>query len=201
MLARKFSGPWHIGSPQRLPNTQEKEITREKFAVFLEWLSPDRERAGDVYEHLRYGLSMFFSRRRCYLADELADETINRVIIKIADEPIDNKMAYCYGVARNIYREWLRKDRPHLDVDDVTLAAKEPEEPSISQDCLDECLAKLPVERREVLLGYYRESGRAKIEMRQRLSARLKTTQTALRMAMVREKKLLKTCIQQCMNS
>ena len=185
-----------------MPNAQEtKEITRERFAVFLEWLSPDRERAGDVYEHLRYSLSMFFSRRRCNFADELADETINRVIIKIADEPIQNKMAYCYGVARNIYREWLRRDRPHLDVDEVTVVAKEPEEPSISQDCLDECLAKLPVERREVLLGYYRESGRAKIELRRSLSERLKTTQTALRMTMVREKKLLKSCVQECMSS
>jgi DNA-directed RNA polymerase specialized sigma24 family protein len=108
----------------------KKELTREKFAGFLEWLNPDRDRAGEEYERLRFRLCTFFSQRRCSFADELADETINRVILKSSEERIENKIAYCYGVAKNVFRESLRKERPHLDIDEVDLAAKAPDEPS-----------------------------------------------------------------------
>jgi len=179
----------------------KQEVTRERFEGFLAWLSPDRDGAGDAYERLRFRLCTFFSQRRCSFADELADETINRVIIKIEDEPIQNKMAYCYGVARNVYRESLRKERPHLDIDEVTVAAPEPEDPSFSHDCLDQCLGKLAPESRKLLLEYFSEARRQKIELRQRISERLKTTQTALRMRVMRIKQELKVCVQQCMNS
>jgi len=179
----------------------KKEVTRERFEGFLAWLSPDQDRAGDAYERLRFRLCTFFSQRRCCFADELADETINRVIIKIEDEPIENKMAYCYGVARNVYRESLRKEPPHLDIDEVIVAAPEPEEPSFSNDCLDQCLGKLAPESRELLLEYFSEARRQKIELRRRISERLKTTQTALRMRVMRMKQELKVCVRQCMNS
>jgi len=178
----------------------KKEVTRERFEGFLAWLSPDRDRAGDAYERLRFRLCTFFSQRRCSFADELADETINRVIIKIATESIENKMAYCYGVARNVYREFLRRDRPHVDIDEVTVAAREPEEPSLSQECLDECLAKLSTERRDLLLQYFSKARRQKIELRRKISERLETTQTALRMKVKRAKDELRVCVQECMS-
>ena len=92
-----------------MPDTRtKKEVTREKFASFLEWLSPDHDRAGEEYERLRFRLCTFFSQRRCSFADELADETINRVILKVSEEKIENKIPYCYGVAKNVFRESLR---------------------------------------------------------------------------------------------
>src|SRR6185436_5279963 len=121
----------------------KKELTREKFAGFLEWLNPDRDRAGEEYERLRFRLCTFFSQRQSRFADELADETINRVILKVSEEKIENKIAYCYGVAKNVFRESLRKERPHLDIDEVAIAAEAPQEPSFSNDCLDKCLEKL----------------------------------------------------------
>src|SRR2546430_7871123 len=118
-----------------MPDVKTKrEVTREKFASFLEWLSPDRDRAGEEYERLRFRPCTFFSQRRCSFADELADETINRVILKSSEERIENKVAYCYGVAKNVFRESLRKERPHLDIDELNLAAKAPDEPSFSRD-------------------------------------------------------------------
>lgn len=186
-----------------MPDGQtKKEVTPERFAAFLEWLSPDRDRAGEAYESLRFRLCTFFSQRRCSFADELADETINRVIIKSADEPIENKIGFCYGVAKNVYRESLRKTRPQVDLDEVMVAAKEPEEePEFSHDCLDQCLASLSPDSRTLLLEYFSEAKRQKIEMHRRISATLKTTQTALRMRVMRTKQKLKLCVQQCMNS
>jgi hypothetical protein len=177
----------------------KKELTREKFASFLEWLSPDRDRAGEEYERLRFRLCTFFSQRRCSFADELADETINRVILKSSEERIENKIAYCYGVAKNVFRESLRKERPHLDIDEVNIAAKAPEEPSFSNECFDKCLAKLSPESRDLLLKYFSETKQAKIELHRRLSESLAMTQTALRMRVARAKQKLTICVRECM--
>ena len=178
----------------------KKEVTRERFEGFLDWLSPERDRAGEEYERLRFRLCTFFSQRQCGFADELADETINRVILKSSEEQIENKIAYCYGVARNVYRESLRKERPHLDIDDVIVAAKVPEEPSFSRECLDKCLEKLSPDNRNLLLDYFSEAKQAKVELHRRISETLQTTQTALRMRVMRTKLKLKVCVQECMS-
>lgn len=175
------------------------EITQESFARFLEWLSPDSEHAGEEYERLRFRLFRFFSLRHCNHADELADETINRVILKCSAEQIENRLAYCYGVAKNVYRESLRRERPYLDIDEVEIAVTAPPQQSFSSDCLDKCLEKLPADSRNRLLDYFSETGQKKIKLHQDISEKLKMTQTALRMSIMRSKQKLKTCVQECM--
>ena len=178
-----------------------KEVTREKFASFLAWLSPESEGAGEEYERVRFCLGTFFARRHCSHAEELADETINRVILKIGEERIEHKLAYFYGVARNVYRESLRKERQHESLDEVQVAAKPaPEEQSFSSECLDKCLAELPAESRTLILEYFSDDKREKIESRRRISESLKMTQTALRMCVMRIKHKLKDCVQECMS-
>jgi DNA-directed RNA polymerase specialized sigma24 family protein len=198
MLSAIF--PTTLNQVNRTPSTKvKKEVTREKFASFLEWLNPDRELAGEEYERLRFRLCTFFSQRGSNFADELADETINRVILKSSEESIENKIAYFYGVAKNVYRESLRKERTHLDIDDVTIAAKAPEEQSFSSECLDKCLDKLPAESRDLLLDYFSEAKQAKINLHRRISERMDMTQTALRMRVMRTKQKLKICVKECM--
>lgn len=184
----------------RLPDIKvKKEVTREKFANFLAWLSPEGDSAGEEYERLRFRLCTYFSLRRCSFSDDLADETINRVILKIDEERVENKLAYCYGVARNVYRESLRKERNHLDIDEVMIAAKPPAEQSFSGDCLHRCLGELSPESRELILDYFSEVKLAKVELHRLISKRLQTTQTALRMRVMRIKQKLKICVQECM--
>jgi DNA-directed RNA polymerase specialized sigma24 family protein len=177
-----------------------KEVTREKFANFLAWLSPEGDNAGEEYERLRFRLCTFFSQRHCSFPDELADETINRVILKSSEEKIENKLAYCYGVAKNVYRESLRKERNHLNVDEIQIAAKAPAEQSFSRECLDKCLAELSPESRNLILDYFSEVKLAKVELHRRISDSLEMTQTALRMRVMRIKQKLKICVQECMS-
>lgn len=199
MLAQPFY-PADPG-PQPLPDATFKgEITQERFSRFLEWLSPDSERAGEEYERLRFRLCKFFSLRHCNFADELADETINRVIVRISTDQIENPLAYCYGVAKNVYRESLRKQRTHLDIDEVTIAVNAPEPQSFSNECLDKCLERLSTDSRDLLLEYFSETKQKKIELHQRISESLRMTQTALRMRVMRSKQKLKTCVQECMS-
>lgn len=192
--------PSNRGHLQLAETQVSKEVTREKFANFLAWLSPQSDSAGEEYERLRFRLYTFFSQRRCSFPDELADETINRVILKSSEEYIENKLAYCYGVARNVYRESLRKERSHLNIDEVTIAAEAPPaEQSFSVECLDKCLAELPSESRTLILDYFSEVKLAKIELHRRISERLEMTQTALRMRVMRIKQKLKICVRECM--
>lgn len=176
-----------------------KAVTQERFASFLEWLSPGGEGAGEEYERLRFRLCTFFAQRRCRFPDELADETINRLVQKVAEEKIENRLAYCYGVARNVYRESLRKERQHVNVDEVTVAAQPPAERGVSEECLDKCLAELPAESQKMILDYFSEVRMAKVELRRRISEGFEMTQTALRMRVMRTKQKLKLCVQECM--
>jgi DNA-directed RNA polymerase specialized sigma24 family protein len=198
---RRISPTAWSGMSTKVSETKaNKEVTQEKFADFLKWLSPQGDNAGEEYERLRFRLCTFFSQRHCRFSDELADETINRVILKSSEEHIENKLAYCYGVAKNVFRESLRKERNYVNVDEVSIAANIPEEQSFSRECLDKCLAELSPESRTLILDYFSEVRQAKIELHRRLSESLEMTQTALRMRVMRIKQKLQICVRECMS-
>lgn len=175
----------------------KKELTAEKFAGFLTWLNPSAEDAGVEYERLRFRLITYFTARNSRFAEELADETINRVALKIADTIIENKFAFCYGVAKNVFLESLRKEKHFVDIDDVQIAAKEKVE-DFSNQCLDKCLEELSTENRTLILDYFSENKTAKISLRERLADNLGVTKVNLRMKIVRIKQALKICLKEC---
>ncbi len=189
-----------ICSLLRFSNMQNtKEVTRENFEIFLNWLSPEPDKIGAEYEKLRFRLIAFFSARRCFFAEELADEVINRIVILIGREVIENKLSYIYAVARNVYLESLRKEKSHVNIDDLGLAADAPAEPDFSNDCLDKCLGMLPAERRELILDYFSEDKAEKIAMRRRTSKDLQINLTTLRVRVSRIKQDLARCVKDCM--
>ena len=179
--------------------TMVKEVTRESFEIFLRWLSPDQEKLGEQYEKLRFRLITFFSSRRCFYAEELADEVINRIVIIIGKEVIENKIGYIYGVARNVYLESLRKEKTHLNVDDLSLAAEAPAEIDFSNECLEKCLRELSSERREFILDYFSEDKSKKIALHEKTSREMQISRTALRMRVFRIKQQLSICVKDCM--
>jgi DNA-directed RNA polymerase specialized sigma24 family protein len=176
-----------------------REVTQEKFAAFLAWLGPEAESAGAEYERLRDRLRIFFGQRGCRFPEELADETINRVILKVGEERIENRMAYCYGVAKNVYRESLRRERRHAEFDEAALAAPADEGPGVARECLDRCLAKLPDESRDLIITYFSAERTEKVELHRSMAERLKVTQEAFRMRIHRTKRELTACVRECM--
>jgi len=179
--------------------TKSKEVTRGSFEVFLKWLSPEQEKIGEEYENLRFRLITFFSSRRCFYAEELADEVINRIVVIIGEEVIENKIGYIYGVARNVYLESLRKEKNHVNIDDLSLPAKAPAEIDFSHECLQKCLQKLPSDRREFILDYFSEEKSQKIALHKKTSGDMQISRTALRMRVLRVKQQLSTCVKDCM--
>ena len=176
---------------------EAKEITAEKFANFLAWLNPKTDEAGADYERLRFRLITYFAGRNCRFPEDLADETINRVTLKINQVTIENKLGFCYGVAKNVLLESLRKEKDHLNIDEIQVAVKE-NQPQFSDHCLERCLQELSNENRKLILDYFSENKSAKITMRERVAETLEMSKGALRMKVMRIKQSLKKCLTEC---
>jgi DNA-directed RNA polymerase specialized sigma24 family protein len=179
-------------------------LSREGFTAFLACLDSDPDRAGEKYESLRLTLIKFFDWRGAYFPDECTDETINRVIRKIeGGEAIQDIPTFCHGVARLVFLEKLKSPESRTtDIDKVpagVLIAPEPDERDPRRGCLDRCLRELQLESRQLILRYYREDKRAKIDNRQALAADLGIPLNALRSRAQRIRDRLGQCVQRCL--
>ncbi|HQU82714.1 MAG TPA: hypothetical protein PKY59_06305 [Pyrinomonadaceae bacterium] len=116
--------------------------------------------------------------------------------MKIDEEIIENKTAYVYGVAKFVYLESLRKEKNHLNIDEMDYAEK-PKDFG-SENCLEKCLKELPSEKRDLILDYYSEEKQAKIDLHKQISEKLNLSKTALRMKILRIKQKLKNCLEEC---
>jgi RNA polymerase sigma factor (sigma-70 family) len=177
----------------------EWELTKEEFDRLLAWLDSDREKAGVIYETIRCRLIKIFARRGCWEAENLADETINRVATKIesiSTQYTGNPALYFYGVARKIHHEYLRlRQRPLPEFSPVPNPFEDEE-----YDCLDQCLEGVNVEDRDLILRYYLEDKRDKIDHRRQLAEELGIAINALRIRAHRIRKPLKKCVQECVH-
>src|SRR5438270_5786540 len=108
-----FVLPSHSGI-RGAPGENNLDLTPEAFDKFLLWLSPDREESGRKYEELHRKLTRYFTCKGCDCPERLADQTIDRVVRKLASGTLDRDgepIIICYGFARNIYLEWFREQQ------------------------------------------------------------------------------------------
>jgi DNA-directed RNA polymerase specialized sigma24 family protein len=178
---------------------REWEITKDAFDKLLQWLDADRDNAGRKYESIRVRLIKIFACRGCLEADDLADETINRVTRKLdqMNEYSGDPALYFYGVAQKVHLEYLRQNRPRtipppmVDTDQIERR----------HACLDQCLDQLPEEGRKLVLEYYREVKRAKIDHRRKLADQLGIAVNALRIRAHRIRLQLQQCVSNCLEN
>jgi DNA-directed RNA polymerase specialized sigma24 family protein len=178
--------------------SQENTLTQAAFDSLLNWLdAEDREEAGKKYEAIRRRLITIFTCRGRRDAEELADETITRVTLKaqeVAKEYVGDPALYFYGVAQKIYLEALRKRQavappPPADSENVE---KE-------HECLERCMEELSPDSRELVLDYYRDEKRARIERRRKLAEKMGIAQNALRIRAHRIRASLQQCVERCL--
>jgi len=132
-------------------------------------------------------------------AEDLADETINRVMKKlpeIHDTYVGEPARYFHGVARYVILEVNR--RKEIAVEEVPVVSIEAEVHSDEYDCLVKCLRFLAAEKRELILDYYIYDGRDKIEQHQRMANELGITDGALRGRAHHVRGSLEKCIHDC---
>lgn len=173
-------------------------LTQTTFDSLLAWLDPDRDQAGKVYEQIRRRLIKIFECRGRHDAEELADETINRVtqkVQKIAKDYVGEKALYFYGVAHNVFLESLRK-RPPVILPPPLVNSEDTEK---EYECLDGCVLQLTANNRELVIEYYQNDKRAKIEHRKALAEKLGVAQNALRIRAHRIRLTLQQCVQTCL--
>lgn len=182
----------------------EWELTEESFNLFLSWLDPDRDAAAKKYEDIQRRLIVLFDSRGCARSEELADETINRVIRRLPemlDTYTGDPFAYLRVVARYIYLEQVKKQTLPLPEGASELPApreETDEEPELLHDCLDSCLERLKPGDRALVLDYYRKDKQAKINFRKELAERLGLSANALRIKVHHIRAALHQCIDAC---
>ena len=174
-------------------------INEESFESLLAWLDPNRETAGQKYEVIRAGLIRIFVSKGFSDAEDLADETMNRVMKRLAeirDTYVGEPARYFHGVARFIIREMTR--RKEVTVDVMPVVPTETEVHSDEYDCLLKCLRFLPAEKSELILDYYIYDGRDKVAQHERMAKELGITKGALRGRAHQVRGNLENCIQNC---
>jgi DNA-directed RNA polymerase specialized sigma24 family protein len=180
--------------------------TRDVFHQFLAWLDEGIDSGGETYLEMRRRLVVFFDRKRCLSPDDLADETLNRVARRLAEEGAITDAAparYCYIVAKFVFLEYLRRvDRRQESFDGLHHSGPLPEadvaEPERRLECLERCLRQLTGPDRELILEYYRGEQRGLIERRRRLAAQLRVTANALSIRACRIRDKLEACVNAC---
>ena len=176
----------------------EWELTPEAFEKLLYWLNPNRELAGRKYEEIRRKLMKILTCRGCTCPEELADETINRVTRKVSqiiDNYVGDPTLYFYGVAQKVHLEYVRKKRVLVP---PPPAPDPPGETERDYQCLERCMERLTPKCRELVLEYYQEEKKAKIDRRKELADRLGIAVNALRIRAHRIRASLQECVFQC---
>lgn len=193
--------------------------TAQAFARLLQWLdggptNPTNEDSqGQKYEEMRGRLVAFFDRKNCATPDELADETLNRVMkwVEEHDRDYDDEPAkICYNTARFVFHEHLRKPvhvtedisdlstQPAVDPRQIALLEEEEQAKEKRLGCLQTCSQKLPGDDRELIVRYYYGEQRVKLDNRKALAAERGMTPNALNIKACRIRDKLRACVTQC---
>ncbi len=182
---------------------KETAITEETFNTLLDWLDHNRETAGLKYEKIRQRLIRIFTGRGCFEAEELADETINRVMQKLpqlANNYVGEPALYFYGVAEKLHLEWMRKQKKIKTLQFSKTSKSDDSEIEAEYQCLQNCLERLPFQQHELIIEYYREEKTAKIENRKKIAERLGISPGALQIKALRIRTDLRKCVLNCIS-
>jgi len=196
-----------------------RSLTEQSWGALYDFLDPNRpgktgpgrdEAAAARCLEVTRKLAVFFASRGCGEADDLAAETILRVAGKaaqIARSTGEDPLGYFFGVARNIYLEWLRDARRETvkresalrdpTVHPVHDANSWRNEEAVHR-CLDRCMATLTGTARRLLVSYYSDEKAAKIERHRRLAEEFGKSVNALRIEVHRMRKVLRQCVLGC---
>jgi DNA-directed RNA polymerase specialized sigma24 family protein len=183
---------------------REWVLTGEALNRFLSCLDANPDHAGRKYEALRRKLIKIFDWRGAHFPEECADETINRVVRKLEyGQEIRDIPTYCQGVARLVFLETLKKaENRQVSLDDLKSVPVAPVvvEDSDQRICFMRCLNDLPIESRQLILQYYEDERRVKINNRQVMADQLGIPLSALRSRVQRIRDKLEQRITHCLS-
>lgn len=147
----------------------------------------------DHYRRLRTKLVAYFDRRGCTASEDLADDTLTRLLSRADALDVSNPDALAFGFARNVHREWVRKSVRETGMgndpaDDPTPVSRG------FRSIAEACVGELNAADRDLLEEYFIE-GRTAND----LALRLRTTAVAVRGRIFRLRRSLELSIAQMM--
>jgi DNA-directed RNA polymerase specialized sigma24 family protein len=173
----------------------ESSFDQTCFGKLFRLLEPDVQTIEARFRRCRLKLVKFFAWRHCDDPDNLADETIARLLKNVhagQELSADNPYSYVYAIATNVFQEYLRtkkKGRVLLDLDAVPEIAIS----VVVDDCKRHCLEQLSHAERELLAHYYLED-----DDRNSIALEQSQSLNALRLRVHRIKHRLRCCWQDC---
>jgi RNA polymerase sigma factor (sigma-70 family) len=193
---------------------KDSTASQGAFQQFLRWLDEGVDSSGERYLELRRRLVLYFNRKNCLAADDLADETLSRVAQKLQEKGEITNLSpahYCYVTARFVFLEYIRRaehGNKSLEELETSGAGGEPAAQPHSHfesaaqertfDCLERCLKRLSRDDNELILEYYRGEQQEKIKRRQQMAARLGVSANALSIRACRIRNRLESCVRSC---
>jgi RNA polymerase sigma factor (sigma-70 family) len=177
---------------------EERGLSAIAFTRLLEWLDDGVDSYGEKYLEMRRRLIAYFDRRNRPFADDLADDTLNRIgqtLERGGTIGITPQARYCYVVARFVLLEDVRRNHRRVSLNESWHADGESPSPQrLAADLrqtrdesdddrlesLDQCLEELTPEHRRLIVDYYRDDGREKISRRADMAKRLGISMNAL---------------------
>lgn len=171
---------------------------QDAFDKLLAWLDPDRDKAGEKYERIYSRIVRMYSAKGCWEAEDIADETANVVASRI-DELIGSyegdPALYFYGVAKNIYKERIKKTKPAPPPPVIGNSEIE-----LRCHCLEKCLKEVtnPDEAKTVL-RYFEGEKQARIANRKKMADEFGISVNALRIRICHLLARLRPCIERCL--
>jgi DNA-directed RNA polymerase specialized sigma24 family protein len=171
----------------------------EAFDNLLVRLEPNLATREGRFEVLLVKLQKFFAWRRCEDLDDLASETLYRLYRDAGDltgrqagEP-RNPYSLVYGIATNVFKEYLRKRRRQAETLSLKYEALS-QDADRAEDCRRECLRKLLPDDLRILTSYYVP------EVSKQVAAQeMGVSLNALRLMIQRIKRGLRACQEECL--
>jgi len=189
-------------------------LTTPGFSRLLEWLDDGFDSHGETYLEMRRRLVCYFDRRNRPTAEDLADETLDRIAETLQKDgaiAITPPAKYCYTVARFVLLEDFRRDHKQLRLDETswssvgtTTSARSHEPADIIEvqeqrlECLERGLQELNADQRALVIEYYRDARRQRIERRRDMAKRLGITMNALSIRVSRIRAALEASVESC---
>ena len=186
---------------------KDQILTQQEFDDLLNWLSADREKAGEIYLSVSDGLTRYFRINGCSDSQSLVDETINRVARKINTIDISDGyklITVFYGFAKNVYFEYLAQARRSpltLDLERLPPYASPKTEGDSDPrfNCLDHCVNGLQEKESQLVMAYFEKDRGEKVEARRELAQRLNISIGNLHLRIHRLKDTLRACLEDCL--
>jgi RNA polymerase sigma factor (sigma-70 family) len=186
-----------------------KGLSSEEFEKFLRKLDDDQHQAAEKYLALRERLERFFEWRGCDHPEDLTDIVFDRLIKKIIEgEEIKNAEAFAVTIAKYVLMENRRTVLKNEELDENSRQISSDSEETDGDDedeikrlrlrCLDECLAKLPEEKRKLMIGYFDTDEKTMIKTRKSLAENIGINLNSLRIRISRLKTKLEKCTKKC---